>query len=543
MREQEEAAHLLHWFLFNYFRKNLDKPVPICTCDLTDGVCELSCCCDPDCTSADINVFSSCLPGSEPVISQVCIEDSVIFTSNSPFPTVIHKDRSHSRFCVMVNDPKTNEFVAPQPLGRERFRSLVSQFGRGSFIIPSQQDIFDGRIKAASKDAYQFGDQIYTLFPEASVLGVFIQPTALVGGECTDRSPAVFLQSQSSTCFRRVGDVKAACDTLPALNAATYYGNFVLLPTLNFTSASKVKILPEGGQVVSSPRLMDNMCNNVVSEVTYRIQYKGGKGIDGAWVTFALTNVSLSATKIQQTFHVFFMTEPASSAAERRSGNPGYLKGKPILAFNGQAAVSLTVLKSDSDGSCSQSGRSSVLFRHNMKAGCSYRLAPRQTCSERQTHINLLLLGDTPPDSLGILGNASGSQTEGLTRIINPLPEAPSELCKSSCSLTLALEIQILWAYMGPLANPQAAVLGARFQYHRQDVPCSTGAVSLRTSVTFIETTRYPPAPRDHPTTDWKLPFDFFYPFKVSTSGVAVLAGSMLGSVCSVIVMGFLGQH
>ncbi|GCB81047.1 hypothetical protein scyTo_0022452, partial [Scyliorhinus torazame] len=114
----------------------------------------------------------------------------------------------------------------------------------------------------------------------------------------------------------------------------------------------------------------------------------------------------------------------------------------------------------------------------------------------------------------------------------------------TSCALSLELEMQILWANLGPLANPQAAVLGARFQYQRQEIQCSTGRASLQTSVTFIETTRYPPAPRDQPAIDQKLPFDFFYPFKVINSGAgSMFAGSMLGSVCTVLLTGLLSHR
>ncbi|XP_067833404.1 tectonic-3-like [Heptranchias perlo] len=515
--------------------RDITAAVPICTCDLTGGVCDLDCCCDPDCSPADIDVFSTCLLGSEPVVSQMCIKESMIFTSNTPFPTVLRDKGCNLLFCVNVTDPKTNYFVPPRPVTKESFPKLVSQFDRGSFIIPSRPVFFN--------DGYRVGDQILTFFKEASVLGVFIQPVAVVGGECTDRNPAGFLQSSSSTCARRVRDLNTACDSLPALNAATYYENFVLLPTPNITIGSnQVKIIPEGREFLSSPWVMNDVCRNVVSEVTYWIEYRGIEGIVGARVVFALTNVSLSATKIQQTFHIFFVTNPTMVRAKRRSGNAGYLLGAPVLAFSGEVAASLTVLKSAGDGSCSRTGRNSVLFRQNMRAGCSYRFTPGQMCSNLQTQINLLLLGESPINSLGILGNASGSETEGLTRIINPVPEAPGVRCATSCPLSLALEIQILWAYLGPLANPQAAVLGARFQYQRQDVGCSISSVSLRTSVTFIETTRYPPAPRNQPAADWKLPFDFFHPFKMATSGVVFSAGSILGSVCSVIVVGFLGQ-
>ncbi|XP_078060232.1 tectonic-3-like isoform X2 [Mustelus asterias] len=561
--------------------KSLTAAVPYCICDLIDGSCELDCCCDTDCSPMDINAFSSCLPGSQPVVSQVCIEESVIFTSNSPFQTVINEGDMGTLFCVIVNNPKTNYFLTPQSISRERLPLLVSQFGRGSFVVPSEQQ--NGSwISAVSRDVYKVGDRIFTFFSDASAIGFLMLPTALTGGECTDRNPAGFLQDRSSRCTRRVGNLNATCIFLTALNAETYFKNFYLLPSPNLTNPGTMVNL--GNEMPSSPSVSDNLCHDVVSElqlfpislpvkwdvfphqrhflnrsccscvtaweadiccsfqVTYNIEY-GHDGITHASVSFDLNDIPLSETSIQQSFHIAFRSDLTNGTGESRSGNPGYLKGKPVLAFTGGVATGLSVLRSTGDGSCSQLIRSPVLFTHQMRTSCLYSFDPDLTCSQHQTQINLLLLGNNPPDSLGILGNASGKNPESLTRIVNLTPMAPDLICQVSCVLSLALDIQILWASLGPLANPQAAVLGARFQYQQQEVQCSTRRASLKTSVTFIETTRYPPAPRDQPTIEQKLPFDFFNPFKVISSGTGVAAGSILGTVCTVIVTSLLGQR
>lgn len=39
--------------------------------------------------------------------------------------------------------------------------------------------------------------------------------------------------------------------------------------------------------------------------------------------------------------------------------------------------------------------------------------------------------------------------------------------------------------------------------------------VTLTTVVTFVDITQKPEPPRGQPRIDWKLPFDFFFPFKV----------------------------
>lgn len=58
--------------------------------------------------------------------------------------------------------------------------------------------------------------------------------------------------------------------------------------------------------------------------------------------------------------------------------------------------------------------------------------------------------------------------------------------------------------------------------------------VSLTTAVTFVDVTRKPEPPRGQPRMGWKLPFDFFFPFKVALSrGVE----SQKGSVSPILIL------
>ena len=47
-----------------------------CQCDLTAGVCDINCCCDPECSAAEITTFSNCLDegeGPSPIV-KMCVE-------------------------------------------------------------------------------------------------------------------------------------------------------------------------------------------------------------------------------------------------------------------------------------------------------------------------------------------------------------------------------------------------------------------------------------------------------------------------------------
>ena len=47
-----------------------------CQCDLTAGVCDINCCCDPECSASEIVPFTSCLDegeGPSPIV-KMCVE-------------------------------------------------------------------------------------------------------------------------------------------------------------------------------------------------------------------------------------------------------------------------------------------------------------------------------------------------------------------------------------------------------------------------------------------------------------------------------------
>ena len=49
----------------------------LCSCDLTAGVCDMNCCCDPECSNDEVSTFSSCLDSdaveSSPLV-KMCVE-------------------------------------------------------------------------------------------------------------------------------------------------------------------------------------------------------------------------------------------------------------------------------------------------------------------------------------------------------------------------------------------------------------------------------------------------------------------------------------
>ncbi|XP_036906764.1 tectonic-3 isoform X2 [Sturnira hondurensis] len=436
---------------------DLFPALPICVCDLTPGTCDINCCCDRDCYLIHPRtVFSFCLLGSVRSSSWVCVDNSLIFRSNSPFPSRIFVDLNGIRqFCVHVNN--------------------------------------------------------------------------------------CFLESKSTTCVRFFKNLAKSCTLDPALNAASYYNFTVLKVPRGMTDLQNMKFQVPVTPVsqAGSPLLAGNACQNVVSQVTYEIETNGTSGIQKVSVSFGQANLSVEpGASLQQHFVIRFRASQSTAASfpAPRSGNPGYIVGKPLLALTSEVRQSMTLLQSQGDGTCSVR-RHDVQFGVNAMSGCKLRLE-KMGCSHLQRAMYQTLHGGPRPEHVAVFGDANPAQKGQWARILSRNCSVAAIHCASCCVLPVSLEIQVLWAYIGLQSNPQAHVSGARFLYQCQSVKDSkVTEMSLTTIVTFVDITQKPEPPRGQPRIDWKLPFDFFFPFKVAFSkGVH----SQKDSVCPILILCFL---
>ncbi|XP_029788148.1 tectonic-3 isoform X3 [Suricata suricatta] len=443
--------------------------LPVCVCDLTPGTCDINCCCDRDCYLLHPRtVFSFCLPGSMRSSSWMCVDNSLIFRSNSPFPSRVFTDAGGVRqFCVHVNNSKLNYFQKLQKVNATNFQALATEFGGESFT-----STFQTRSPAPF---YRAGDPILTYFPKWSVISLLRQPAGVgAGGHCAESNPAGFLESKSTTCARFFKNLTNSCTVDPALNAASYYNFTVLKVPRGMTDLQNMKFQVPVTLVsqAGSPLLSGNTCQNVVSQVIYEIETNGTFGIQKVSVSFGQTNLTVEPdTSLQQHFVIHFRAFQQSTAASLtgpRSGNPGYIVGKPLLALTGDKSHSMTLLQSQGDGICSVK-RHEVQFGVNAISGCKFRLK-KVNCSHLQQEIYQTLRGNTNPEHVAIFGNADPAQKREWTRILSRNCSVSAMHCTSCCVIPVSLEIQVLWAYIGLQSNPQAHVAGARFLYQCQSI-------------------------------------------------------------------------
>merc|ERR1711974_26076 len=107
------------------------------------------------------------------------------------------------------------------------------------------------------------------------------------------------------------------------------------------------------------------------------------------------------------------------------------------------------------------------------------------------------------------------------------------------------MNIQILYANIGSLANPQPKIIGASFVYDaKQEVEykcvgsfCTPGNtdpqyVEISQSVTFVDVSQLPEGVEGvYPTFAVRLPYDFFYPFLSSGASSLISYGVIFLSV------------
>ncbi|XP_047682002.1 tectonic-3 isoform X1 [Prionailurus viverrinus] len=485
---------------------DLFPALPVCVCDLTPGTCDINCCCDRDCYLLHPRtVFSFCLPGSVRSSSWMCVDNSLIFRSNSPFPSRVFMDSGGVRqFCVLVNNSRLNYFQKLQKVNATNFQALATEFGGESFTSTFQTQ--------SPPPFYRAGDPILTYFPKWSVISLLRQPAGVgAGGLCAESNPAGFLESKSTTCARFFKNLTNSCTLDPALNAASYYNFTVLKVPRGMTDLQNTKFQVPVTLVsqAGSPLLSGNICQNVVSQVIYEIETNGTFGIQKVSVSFGQTNLTVEPdTSLQQHFLIRFR---------------------------------MTLLQSQGDGICSVK-KHEVQFGVNAISGCKLRLK-KVDCSHLQQEIYQTLHGKTSPEHVAIFGNADPAQKREWTRILSRNCSVSAMHCTSCCVIPVSLEIQVLWAYTGLQSNPQAHVSGARFLYQCQSIKGSqVTEVPLTTVVTFVDITQKPEPPRGQPRIDWKLPFNFFFPLKIAFSrGVDSQKGSAsLILILCLLVLGVL---
>ena len=314
------------------------------------------------------------------------------------------------------------------------------------------------------------------------------------------------------------------------------------------------------------------VCHSVVKQLSYRIYHNGTDGITKAHLYVLLTNVT--EKHFSQKFSISFHWTKDADNIFHRSGNPGYIIGKPIMAgkkitqvMNGEEEIDKEVIEVSKnpedwlsiaataiwDDKCvldqehGNSYRQSVTFGEDRLSSCVVSLKPANftspsSCTAMQKMLLRILAGSAIENVTAVknfnlfvatFGDSKAEDTSDWVQVI--LERVPVYVAGSSLqtdrtltckALVTSLQIVVMYAHVGSVAVPQAKILGVVFRFgqpHNLMYSCSTlhcvgdsedQYAKLVSSVSFIDVTK-PSVPQfaEPPVYEIKLPHDFFYPF------------------------------
>jgi tectonic-1/3 len=267
--------------------------------------------------------------------------------------------------------------------------------------------------------------------------------------------------------------------------------------------------------------------------------------------------MSVSDLPLTQTFSTNFYQLGTSENITQLSGNPGYIVGQPVLAgnrtigSNGASAIEmcsdrsrcLTMLSSSTDGLCTNNvqNRKPILFGLNMRSGCFISMTYNNMtslCGLSQQYALEALNGSSLFTHIASFGNTSqekaGDWVEILSSVSSSLCSVTSNPTSTSpgvCeNIITGMNIQIVYANVGAINNPQPQIIGAEYQFicqpalrfqcvgpycHPSTANTTTQKFEVVSSVNFVDASTPPiGAYGQRPTVSSTLPADFFYPFK-----------------------------
>lgn len=276
--------------------------------------------------------------------------------------------------------------------------------------------------------------------------------------------------------------------------------------------------------------------------------------IMGVEANIVITDLPGTLTAVEQKYSVQYVEAGDSSIPYRRSGNPGYLVGEPVIAgkrvgdyirLNGDRQQYLSMVVASADGDCltDSLNRQSIVFGEGFRSGCTLRLTKDNLgdqcsnqfgdqCSSLNAYVIQSLLGPsraldtTEPIYIAMFGNSLPSKVGDWIE----LEIVSNEISEQTVGVSLHLDI--IYVNVGSLANPQAMIVAAKLYLepismsfscvgpycHRQNID-KTQNFEVVSSVAFIDNSLPTEAAiAEKPVAKSKLKADFFKPYYVASS-------------------------
>ncbi|XP_018494470.2 tectonic-3 [Galendromus occidentalis] len=479
-----------------------------CYCDLSN-LCELGCCCDPDCERTVTDAFENECP------CEVPNEYDVPYCSNSDIlisnQTHLIK-RSIGGLICLVDDHvyKKDSYTEGKPLTADKFAEKLKYLEAVGEFHNLHAD-YDHSADSAHERGLREGDPLKIKLATGATRNFGI-PIAMGGDKCDAIATIQFLKPRSSRCMTQF-----SCEN-PFSRMEHFTGvGFVTRNSKFVEPLAEICFPNKDCAVHSTPDLTE--CS-YIHKVEYRIVHNGTLGVQDVYIfVHRKESPPPGGTWVPIQIDVIFETKQDATVRLNggpieRSGNPGYIFGKPVLAKNGDSS---TRPVSAPFKDCTDSEGRIVLFGENVETACLY-----PSCGELAELLPAMLTGD----SSGFIG-AYGSSDARMVEDWVPVEENAINF-NESC----AYRVEVIFAYMRTqfTINPQNRIVYARVRY----TPLRHPLPLVEMTVDFVDVSSTPEVKyAGPPIIDIKLPEDFFYPLHLGTSSSTLLhprqAGGLIG--------------
>ncbi|XP_032676748.1 tectonic-1-like isoform X2 [Odontomachus brunneus] len=525
--------------------------------------CDINCCCDIDCNNFQLSAFSYCQDHHANLYnSQYCYNWNFIQRNNTSF---ILEKLTNNLFCILYDNlPSAYNIDNDLVLQNEKDLWEVIQVIKYKWNFKNHKTI----PKSNLSKRYQHGDILWKLNNE------YIEPIELLqsgfNGICSFKKTLKYLENWKSTCIQnRLTNANqylfpiafnnfTIISSLPLFNETLITGQVcrsnVCLPVrthycLNsFSACNKTKI---------PGFCMNSTCINIVKGLKYIIDHNGSAGINSIDAYFNMGNVSHTFYQYFEVQYRWINTDKTKIFA--RSGNPGYLIGKPIIVGLSRTNESDEILFNKSDafltlpltGKNGECDKYIVAFGEDIKLKCSVKFFSKNftstSCSKLQNITMYLLMKDSllnMSQRYGLyvskLGNFTSTDLMDWLRIMfDRIPQnvvtARTIGKQITCSgLITSLHLDILYSALPKsktLMNYKILGIGVTFG-EEQDITWSKCTVKDCTNILHVDILSYVnfhdvSKPSKYyfvggPNLDITLPYDFFYPFLNGSKKVEV---------------------
>ncbi|KAL0248983.1 hypothetical protein GEMRC1_004217 [Eukaryota sp. GEM-RC1] len=507
-----------------------------CLCDLTGNYCDPFCCCDPDCSTFDIESFGDqCFRPylSHPTV-QFCPSNYNVRSVNFAVET------ADVATCVLYINTQLAGYFFPSPptFSSSRASELLSEHPKSS-LFPS--------LNPQPPSLTSFYNPLDHL---GSSFGFAALPTSLGGSSCS-LFPLSFLNNLNSYCSIPI------TSTSDCTSAHSFLNHFSILSSPDGTPLVLDLYSVDGDYIepfsaVNDPVVDSDHCMSVINHIDlYLVHHEGT--LTGGRISFSYNDVVIGSNNVLSVNVFYDKPRNETDHVTYKGGNPGYIPGRfvpviPSEAHNQTDITFLTVSSALTD--CDANVTSPVAFLRDFDSSC--RVTVDVTDIDCNQVRSLALKNLKAQIDTGFLvsmyGNSTLEDDEHWISIhdVDMTVTDDSGFNGYCSSVPRSIQMLIMYTQSGSLTNPQYSIVAVHRRLRTFDwfPQCFTYdqcednvALLLNSRVSFVEydadaSPFVPPLPSFLP----KFPRDWFHPFYKEQGRYEVTVGLIVVLSVSIVL-------